>query len=154
MGDYGDITVDDGCAATPHSGKTCLKIAYSAKGSQGAGWMGIYWQNPANNWGTQMGGYDLKGYKKLTFWARGEKGGEKSEFKVGGIKDHRFPHCDSFGPESTGVVKLAQEWQKYEIDLKGKDLSSVLGGFCWVTNNPENPRGCTIYLDDIKFEGE
>ena len=28
----------------------------------------------------------------------------------------------------------------------------VLGGFCWVTNDTQNPAGCTIYLDDIVFE--
>lgn len=28
----------------------------------------------------------------------------------------------------------------------------VIGGFCCVTNDTQNPTGCTIYLDDIVFE--
>jgi len=149
MGDYGDITVDDGCATTPHSGKTCLKIAYSAKGSQGAGWMGIYWQNPANNWGTQMGGYDLKGYKKLSFWARGDKGGETiSEVKIGGINGN-YPDSDS---TSMGPVTLTKDWKQYTIDLKGMDLSYVSGGFMLSASSKDNPDGFVIYLDDVKYE--
>jgi hypothetical protein len=33
-----------------------------------------------------------------------------------------------------------------------KDLSSVIGGFCWVTDTNMNPAGCTIYLDDMRYD--
>ena len=149
MGDYGDIAIDDGCTINPHDGKTCLKVTYSAKGAQGAGWMGIYWQNPANNWGTQMGGYDLKGYKKLTFWARGDKGGEViSEFKIGGISGN-YPDSDA---TSMGPVTLTTDWKKYEIDLKGMDLSYISGGFMFSASSSNNPEGFVVYLDDVKYE--
>lgn len=149
MGDYGDIRTDDGCTTLPHSGKTCLKITYTAQGSQGAGWMGIYWQNPANNWGSQMGGYDLTGYKKLTFWARGEKGAETiTEFKVGGING-TYSDSDS---TTIGPVKLTNEWKEYSIDLKGMDLSYISGGFELSASSADNPEGFTIYLDDIRYE--
>jgi len=150
MGDWGDITLDDACTDNPHSEPTCIKITYSAAKSQGKGWAGIYWQYPDSNWGDNPDGRDLTGATKLTFWARGEKGGEKAEFKVGGI-DGKYP--DSIQPPvSTGVIVLSDKWQQYTIDLTGKDLSHVIGGFCWVTNKNQNPYGCTIYLDDIKFE--
>lgn len=149
MGDYGDIQIDDGCATTPHSGKTCFKITYTAQGAQGAGWMGIYWQNPANNWGTQMGGYDLKGYNKLTFWARGDKGGEIiSEFKVGGINGN-YADSDS---TSMGPVTLTKDWKQYTIDLKGMDLSYISGGFELSASSKDDPEGFVIYLDDVKYE--
>ena len=43
-------------------------------------------KTPENNWGTHTtGGYDLSGATKITFWAKGEKGGEQIEFFAGGI---------------------------------------------------------------------
>lgn len=150
MGDWEDITLDDVSTDTPHSESTCIKITYSAAQSQGDGWAGIYWQYPDENWGDKPEGQDLTGATKLTFWARGKNGGEKAEFKVGGIIGE---YLDSIQPPvSTGVVVLSSNWQKYIIDLTGKDLSHVIGGFCWVTNKIQNPHGCTIYLDDILYE--
>jgi len=149
MGDYGDISIDDGWSQNPHSGKSCIKISYSAKGAQGAGWMGIYWQNPANNWGNMKGGYDLTKYKKLTFWARGEKGGEViSEVKVGGITGS-YPDSDA---GSIGPITLTKDWKQYEIDLKDMDLSYISGGFEFSAAARDNPDGFTIYFDDVKYE--
>ena len=149
MGDYGDIKLDDKCMENPHSGTTCIKIVYNNKASQGARWSGIYWQNPPNNWGTKPGGYDLTGAKKMTFWARGAKGGERiEEFKVGGITGE-YADSDVAG---IGPVVLTAEWQQYTIDLDGKDLSSISGGFSWATNLDANPEGCTFFIDDLKYE--
>ena len=128
MGDYGDIQIDDKCKDNPHTGKTCFRIKYNAKKSQNAGWMGIFWQNPPNNWGDQMGGYDLSDYSKVTFWARGAKGGEViSEFKIGGIGGM---YSDSDSSSITQIV-LTTEWKPYEIDLTDLDLSYISGGFCF-----------------------
>jgi hypothetical protein len=149
MGDYGDVKLDDKCLINPHSGTTSVKIIYNGKATQGARWVGMYWQNPPNNWGTRPGGYDLTGAKKVTFWARGEKGGERiEEFKIGGITGE-YADSDVAG---IGPVVLTTEWQEFTIDLEGKDLSSISGGFCWSTNLDVNPEGCTFYLDDIKYE--
>ncbi|MCM8779600.1 MAG: hypothetical protein NC914_00380 [Candidatus Omnitrophica bacterium] len=149
MGDYGDIKLDKSSKENPYSGDTCIKISYSAKVSQGAGWAGIYWQNPANNWGEQDKGFDLSRASKLTFWARGEKGGERiEEVKIGGIMG---TYSDS-DMASIGPVILTPDWQQYTIDLNGKDLSSIIGGFCWVTNVDVNPEGAVFYLDEIKYE--
>ena len=149
MGDIGDITFSDSDVTNPHSGATAIRIDYAATGSQG--WAGIYWQEPANNWGNVPdAGFDLTGATSVTFWARGAQGGEKAEFKVGGIGG---PYPDSIQPAvSTGVITLSSDWQQYTIDLTGKDLSHVIGGFVWVTNQNQNPNGATIYLDDIRFE--
>ena|SRR5580765_2053177 len=149
MGDYGDMKIDEGSTENPADGRTAIKITYNAKAAQGANWVGIYWQHPANNWGEKPGGFDLKGYKRLTFWARGAKGGEKiAEFKVGGITG-TFMDTDavSIGPE-----ELTKEWKKYTIDLKDKDLSKIIGGFCWSASRDDNPEGFTIYFDEIRFE--
>ena len=149
MGDFGDIKFNDKHMVNPHAGTTSLQIVYTNKATQGARWAGVYWQNPPNNWGTRPGGYDLTGARKLTFWARGEKGGERiEEFKIGGITGE-YADSDVAG---IGPVVLTTEWQQFTIDLEGKDLSSISGGFCWATNLDVNPDGATFYLDDIRYE--
>ena len=149
MGDYGDLKVDDGNTTDPADGKTAVKITYSGKATQGANWAGIFWQHPANNWGEKPGGFDLTGMKRLTFWARGENGGEKiAEFKVGGITGE---HGDS-DSASIGPVSLTKEWKKYTIDLADKNLSHIVGGFAWSASRDDNPNGFVIYLDEIRFE--
>ncbi|MDD3052924.1 MAG: hypothetical protein WCS83_02030 [Endomicrobiia bacterium] len=149
MGDFGDLKLNQACTETPRSGNSCIKITYSAKMTQGAGWTGIFWQQPANNWGEKKGGYDLTGATKLTFWARGANGGEKiAEFKVGGITGE-YPDSDS---SSIGPIELTKEWQKYTIDLTGKDLSHIIGGFCFAASKDDNPNGFILYIDDVIFE--
>ncbi|MFA6355756.1 MAG: hypothetical protein WCY23_01455 [Candidatus Omnitrophota bacterium] len=149
MGDFGDIKLDAGCKDQPHSGANCVKITYSAEQKQGAGWCGMYWQNPPNNWGTEPGGFDLTGATKLVFWAKGAKGGEKiAEFKTGGITGE-FADSDTVSIEN---IVLTPEWKEYSIDLKGANLSHISGGFCWSASASDNPDGFTMYLDDIYFE--
>lgn len=149
MGDYSDIKFDSASKEDPYLGDSCIKIVYSNKVTQGARWAGIFWQNPSNNWGTIDGGYDLSKANKLTFWARGERGGERiEEFKVGGIMGE-YSDSDSV---SIGPVILNKEWKQYTIDLKGKDMSYIIGGFCWTTSIDNNPEGATFYLDEIKYE--
>jgi len=147
--------IDELSTDNPHSGKTCIRISYKPSVEQ---WGGIYWQFPVNNWGAYPG-YDLSssiaGYDsiKISFWVRGKEGGEKAEFKTGGIYDHTLDYWDSYGPISTGVITLTNQWKECSLDLTGKNLSMVIGGFCWVTNYNQNPNGSTIYLDEIVFKG-
>jgi hypothetical protein len=149
MGDYGDIKLNDESTDNPQSGTTCIQFVYSAKKSQGQGWAGVYWQNPANNWGSKKGGFDLTGMNKLTFWVRGAKGGEViQKFVVGGIKG-TYP--DSATVEMR-PVELTDTWKQYTINLAGKDLSYISGGFGWVTTADLNPKGATFYVDDVRFE--
>jgi hypothetical protein len=149
MGDYGDLRVNVKDVTNPHSLPSNIKISYTAKGKNGAGWAGVYWQQPANNWGTANAGYNLTGAKRLTFWARGGKGNEViNEFKVGGIQGE-YADTDVAG---IGPVKLTTAWKQYTIDLTGKDLSRIAGGFCWAASADENPDGFDIFLDDIMFE--
>lgn len=141
---------------TPYSGETCIRISYKSSIDQ---WGGIYWQFPVNNWGTYPG-YDISkslgenSIVKFSFWARGKEGGEKAEFKTGGIKDNTLPYKDSYGPISlpNNPITLTKEWKQYSLDLSDQDLSMIIGGFVWVTNYNQNPQGSTIYLDEILFE--
>ena len=141
------IHIERDCAVNPHSGKTCLKLTYTPHAFDD--WAGVYWQAPINNWGDYPG-YNIEGARVLTFWARGEEGGERATFKIGGITGKK--HRDSLGPIAKDV-RLTKDWTKYTMFLDGSDTSNVIGGFCWATNQYENPRDrTTIYLDDIRFE--
>jgi hypothetical protein len=150
MGDYGDLRIDDRFRPDgKKDGETVFKVTYSAESKQNNGWAGIYWQNPANNWGSRPGGYNLNGKTKLIFRAKGEKGGERiEEFKVGGLTGD---YADS-GSASIGPITLTKNWATYEIPLEGQELSSISGGFCWTANRDGNPTGATFYLDDIRYE--
>ena len=80
---------------------------------------------------------------------KGEKGGERiEEIKMGGITGD-FPDTDM---AVIGPVILTNEWKQYTVDLRGKDLSHIVGGFAWATNVDVNPEKCTFYLDNIRYE--
>ena len=147
-GDPGEV-IDEACCDDPFLHESCIRLSSSFSAGQ---WGGIYWQYPENNWGDYPG-YDLSDALKLVFWAKGASGGEKGEFKVGGIADAAKPYQDSFSV-STGVIELIDTWKRYELDLSGQNLSMALGGFCWVTSHSQNPSGCTIYLDEIRYVRE
>ena len=155
MGDgkYNDTYVkqDNAWRENPHSGSTCIKVTYSPGPDR---WGGLYWQNLADNWGGVPGNdFSKKGFTQITFWARGEKGGEIIEFKAGGIHDTTLPHKDSFtGITDPKRIELTTEWVQYTIDLQEKDLSGVIGGFCWVAAISSNPNGVTFYYDDVFYE--
>jgi len=149
MGDLGNLTMSGAYVPTHDGTGTPLRVVYHPTGSKG--WSGVYWQQPANNWGDRSGqtGYDLRGAKHLVFWARGEKGGEKiREVRVGGIVG-RYPDSDV---AVRGPIKLTQDWQRYDIDLTGKDLQHIIGGFGFSLNKYDNVGTVTFYLDDISYE--
>ncbi len=148
MGDN-DLSLSGAYIPTQNAQGPALKVEYRAKGAKG--WSGLYWQDPANNWATIAGrsGYDLRGAARLTFWAKGEKGGERvREFRIGGIVG-KYPDSDI---ASLKDVRLSDSWKQYTIDLTGKDLRHVIGGFGFLLNKNENPRGAVFYLNDIIYE--
>ena len=113
MGDYGDLKLNDSYTTDPYDGRTAIEWTYNAQAKQGANWSGVFWQIPANNWGDKPGGYDLTGYKRLTFYARADRPIKIADFKVGGITGE---HGDS---DEAGLsqVDVGKKWQKYTIDL-------------------------------------
>lgn len=147
MGDVANLELDQSCTQNVHDGNTCIKLRYNAEGLKQ--WAGIYWQHPVNNWGDKKGGYNITGATKLTFWARGAQGYEViSEVKIGGISG-AFSDSDVAWLKN---VKLTGSWKKYTIDLSKSDLSFIAGGFCIVFSKKDNPKGCTVFLDNIRYE--
>ncbi len=147
MGDVTSLTFSDSDTTSPKEGFNSIKIAYSGIG--GNGFAGIYWQNPNGNWGTLTnGGLNLTGGKAVHFWAKGQVGGEKVQFISGGIVG---PYGDTYKSQGP-VVTLTSAWQQYTLDLTGKDLTRVVGGFAFVLNKTDNPSGATFYLDYIDVD--
>jgi outer membrane protein OmpA-like peptidoglycan-associated protein len=154
MGDGGTLKIITAKISAPTEngspGATSLKVIYNGKGRDG--WSGIYWLTPANNWGRIKGaGYDLSAAKQLTFWACGDKGGETiAEIKVGGITG---PYADT-DAVTKGPIRLSRDWKKFTVDLAGRDLRHIVGGFGFIIRRADNPRGAIIYLDEIRYESE
>ena len=143
MGNIGTVKMDESWTAGPHSGKTCLQVSYTATSR----WGGVAWQNPANNWGDKPGGLNLSGAKKLTFWARGAKGGEVVSFAYGLIGPDKPVH-DS-GKGKLDKVTLTKAWKQYSIPVVGQNLTHIVTGFSWSLAAAGTP--VTFYLDDIAF---
>ena len=144
MGNTKALKLDEACETQPHGGKTCIRIDYTAKD----GWGGIVWLHPDNDWGDKPGGWDLTGAKKLTFWARGDKGGESVNFEFGLLgKDKKFSDT---GKGKLEKVQLTKEWKQYSIDVSKEDLSDIKTGFACTVAGTGEP--IAFYLDDIRFE--
>ena len=154
MPDGGGISFTDSFTENCHSGNNCMKIGFDARKKD---WVGIYWLPEPGKWkGPGINVYNQLKVKekppvKLTFWAKGDKGGERVQFKVGGVADGK----DSIAfPVELDYLTLEKDWKQYDIDLSKEDLSNVVGGFCWATNKEQNFGQNVIwfYLDDIRYE--
>jgi hypothetical protein len=135
---------------------------------------GFYFQNgilpagqfsPLPNFGeTPNAGINLSGARYLTFWAKGDKGGERIDFFMGGVgRDAQSgnptqPYPDSsprnpaLGVFGSNSIILSASWEKYFINVNFLNLNYVLGGFAWVAKLSENPNGAVFCLDDIQYE--
>jgi hypothetical protein len=140
-----DVWIDN-CGGS----RSCIQAKFDAAcAATGTGWAGVYWLEPADNWGDYKGGFNLTGAKKLVFGARGEKGGEVVTFKMGGVgMGHAYPDSDD---AATAPTVLTKDWKEYSIDLTGKDLSHIIGGFAWVATAKDNKSSITFYVRDIYY---
>jgi len=144
MGNTEAIVMTHDSPEKPNSGKTCLKVEYTATDN----WGGVAWQSPPDDWdGTKPGGFDLSNAVALEFYVRGAAGNESVSFMLGIIQDDN-PYRDTAKAELK-EVKLTKAWQKMRIPLNGRDLSRIKTGFGWSLAGQGKP--VTFYLDDIKY---
>ncbi len=168
------VTMDNSWAQSPHSGATSIRCVLS---TNGGGWGGFYLLNgilvsnaPVIYFGedtvpgtgipvTSATGFNLAGATSLSFWARGENGGEKIEFFMGGVGRNAVsgaatePFADSTAriPKQGTVFTLSRSWKRFSISLAGRNLTNIMGGFAWVANKSHNPNGAVFYIDDIQY---
>jgi hypothetical protein len=142
-----------------HDGPGCTKITYRPGGQ----WGGIYWwpqscgdSGTPDAWQKVRDGAcginifkagNFKEVSRLTFWVKGERGGEGIEFKIGAVDIPPAPG------RSTGRIALLNTWERKEIDLRNMDLSKACGLFAWIATDVANPQGATFYLEGIQVEG-
>jgi hypothetical protein len=160
------VEINPGFKSNCYSGATCIENKFFSSGDNWGGW---YFMNgvlegeetqPKANWGDYPdAGFDLTGATKITFYAKGESGGEKVEFFAFGVgRDAETgvpikPYPDSSPKVTLGYRTLTSSWKPYKLDLTGVDLSYVLGGFGWVANAKRNNNDdITFYLDEIKYD--
>jgi hypothetical protein len=143
MGDTSNIMLQKYHSDFARPDSTCAKIISTPGNLK---WAGIYWQFPANNWCKQKGmDFSKSGFKKITFYVKGEKGGEEVKFKSG-------HDCGDSYVTRELTIRLKRTWQKLTLDLTGKDLSNITGAFCWVVDSKANVGVVTFYIDDVQFE--
>jgi len=104
--------------------------------------------NPAyNGFWMKLQGANLSGYKKLTFWVKGDlDSGYTQNFNVE-LKNNK-------GEKGTASVSgITDEWQKIEIPLKNfdgiSDLSNVSELVFVFSDTICEPKAGIIYIDDI-----
>ena len=146
----GDSTDCNGMRSSTTASGSCHVITYAPPASGGMGWGGVYWQYPANNWGTKAGYAVPAGAKKVSFQAKGAKGGEKVQFLAGGIVSPMQPYTDSI--KATTTVTLTTSWAPYSIDLTGQSYTSVLGGFGWTMTSMDAGSSGGFFVDDIQWQ--
>lgn len=120
----------------------CLRLVYEPGPTR---WAAVYWQ-PRREAGIRTG-KAVSGASRVTFWAKGDKGGEVIDAKGAGtpavvlLKDSK-------------IMTLSGGWQHFEIELGDADLSDVDGAFGvkWRSFESENPDGLTVFLDEIRYE--
>ncbi len=158
MPDGQGITQSTAETDSPHTKPHCLRLGCQLSAKP---WVGIYFLLEGE-W-EPRGSFNLiekLGAKQgepivCRFWARSKEKNEKEraqvQFKVGGVTKGQVKDSLKF-PVSSPWVKLGPEWKMYEIDLTGKDLSSLVGAFVWVCDRAHNgEKDIGFDLDDIYF---
>lgn len=88
---------------------------------------------------------DLTGYDALTFWAKGTVPGKINEIGFG----------QDFGENKYEVktdLQLTTNWKKYIIPIPDATKLIAERGVFWYAEGPENDKGYTFWIDELKFE--
>lgn len=185
MGDIGDLFIlekgPDGvkfkyevCGQPPREDDN--KYINSVLNPEPAKFAGVMYLNPPNNWGTNSeGGFDLRGFNRITWEARSLQGKVNVEFIIGGVnwiwnnenEKQSAPFPDSMPRDSLGIKTLGESWQIFSESLTNHsmaDFQNVVGGFAWVISwedeiavdnpgtCPPEPKVFTIEIRNIRYE--
>ena len=124
-------------------------------------WQGVFYQFPANNWGTFPGRTIASGAKTVKFQARASRS-VAVLFQVGMCDPKDATKCvDGFfaypdGADDTGKVTVGTDYTELSVSLTGKDYSGgVHGAFSWSISNDDllaDLSELDLYLDAISWE--
>lgn len=143
MGNYKVMTVNTKNIGHVFDGEASLKISYN----EDYDWYGLGLVNPANDWGEVLGGYDVSGAKKFSFWAKASNDNVIATIGFGLIgNDKPFPDT----AKKSKKVKLTTQWKKYTLNVKKLDLSCIRSGLTVFSSSYGSPQD--IYIDNVVFE--
>jgi hypothetical protein len=143
MGNYQAMEVDVQHTNEVYSGTSSIKIHYNER----SGWYGLAFVDPKNDWGETLGGYQIEGAKKFSFWAKADRDGVTATIGFGLIdKDKPFPDT----AKESKKIELTSEWKQYTLKIKRADLSCIRSGLVLFSNCFGFPQ--SIYIDEVVFE--
>lgn len=91
-------------------------------------------------------GRDLSGYNVLTFWAKASQAANVDVFGIGNdLGENRYV-------ASISDVPLTTNWQKYYIPIPDPSKLTAERGMFYYSESPENGRGYTFWVDEVRFE--
>jgi hypothetical protein len=99
----------------------------------------------------------LVGAKALTLQVRATSGTEHMMLEIGGVNRATpltldRPYRDNLH-NTLRYPPVRTEWQPLKITINpGVLLDSVIGGFSIFFDKSRNPSGCTVYLDEIRYD--
>lgn len=137
----------------PFQGSSCIRMSLKFLPPD---WCGLAVSCKADYWGEadDDSAFDLRKAQRLVFYARGAKGGERVQVKVGVLGDKPFGDSAK-KPLATPQLTLSKSWRRYELKARPDvNLSRVVTPFCIVANRANNTdESITVYFDQIYFEG-
>ncbi|MDD5423851.1 MAG: glucoamylase family protein [Candidatus Omnitrophica bacterium] len=155
-----NLLVPSAMQGTWDNNKGIAKHAYSSEGARLEGSQSVQVKYNVSGNKQESGfwfgliGRDLSKYAEVSFWVKGEKGGE--EFKVG-IKDSSYFE-DKMDIKDLLPGGVTTQWQKVSIPLA--DFKSIKNWFnmdnfsITFRNDYGQPFTGTIYVDGLAFSGE
>jgi len=132
---YKGFNVD---AEVKYSGSASMKFDVPNEGAvEGAYVGGIYFDSV---------GRDLSGYDALTFWAKASQSATLNELGIG----------NDFGQNKYQVtvnnLQLSTYWKKFVIPIPDASKLSREKGLFWYSEGPENGKGYTFWMDEVRYE--
>lgn len=131
---FGAFTVDK---ETKYNGSAAMRFDVPNVGDPSGAYAGAIFRTETAR--------DLSGYDALTFWAKGTHAGTINEIGFG----------QDFGESKylvTRDLQLTTNWRKYVIPIPDAYKLTAERGMFWYAEGPENGKGYTFWIDDLKFE--
>lgn len=121
-----------------YSGTASMKFAVPDTSDPNGSYVGgVFGTNPAR---------DLSGFNVLTFWAKASEPATLNEVGFGndmGASTHQV---------TLSNVTVNSNWMQYYVPFPDPSLLTQERGMFFYAAAPQNGRGYTVWIDDVKFE--